>query len=455
MASSHTLGKSSQSGDPRLDEAAARPHESGPMSASPADSSDRPRRYPGYGVAVVSTVALALTAPGQTFLVSLLNLPLREEYGMDALTLNGAYTVATVSASLPLVWVGSLTDRLGPRRMLIVVALAFGAGCVFMASAAHVAMVFVGFFLLRFLGQGSLALVGTHALAMWFHARLGRIEGLRTVALFAAWAVLPAATQAAIESVGWRATWAGFGVIIAVGLSLLAARFVKDRPEDLGLALDGATHPPVEERGLTLVEARRTRPYWALVVVSAISPMVGTAVLFDIQPLLATGGMDAGTAALTVGAYNATMALLAIPVGHLVDRVRPAPLLAAGTLAVGAASTLLLFPDSVLLAVAAMAVLAMGQSLISPTAGAATARFFGRAHHGAIRSSLARVGILAAGLGPLAFGASQRWAAGYGPALVGFVVLCVPAAAVALWVTPPRCPEAPLREASRSAGELR
>jgi hypothetical protein len=31
--------------------------------------------YPGYSVAVVSAVALVATAPGQTLLVSLLNVP--------------------------------------------------------------------------------------------------------------------------------------------------------------------------------------------------------------------------------------------------------------------------------------------------------------------------------------------------------------------------------------------
>src|SRR5690606_7566649 len=46
------------------------------------------------------------------------------------------------------------------------------------AGVLHPAMVFVAFFLLRFLGQGSLSMVSGHAVAMWFHARLGRMEGI-------------------------------------------------------------------------------------------------------------------------------------------------------------------------------------------------------------------------------------------------------------------------------------
>ena len=133
--------------------------------------------FPGYLVALVSTVAIILTAPGQTMLVSLLNVPLREAFDLQPLWLNTAYTVATITASLPLVWMGDRIDRHGPRRMLVVIAVAFGLACLFMASVAHVAMVVVGFFLLRFFGQGSLALASSHALAMWFHRRLGSISG--------------------------------------------------------------------------------------------------------------------------------------------------------------------------------------------------------------------------------------------------------------------------------------
>lgn len=407
-------------------------------------SAGSPRWSPGYSVVAVSTVALVMTAPGQTLLVSLLNVPLRQAFGLEAFALNSAYTVATITASLPLVWVGRLTDRLGPRRMMMLVAMAFGAGCLFMASVANLAMVFAGFFLLRFLGQGSLSLVSGHVMAMWFHRRLGRLDGLKSVMLFAAWAPLPTLTQAFIEGYGWRATWAGFGIVVALTLSLSSWRFLHDRPEDVGLALDGASAGETEtvlegegEADVSLRDALRTRSYWLLAAASAVPPMVGTAVMFDIQPLLGGRGMDAAAAARAVSAWSASMAILAIPAGHLVDRVRPGGLLAAGMLAIAAGCGLLIGAESESTAIATVAVMALGQSLVMPTVSATAARFFGRRHHGAIRSSLARVGILAAGLGPLLFGASQRWTDGYGVALVGFALVCVPIAAAAPWLAPP------------------
>lgn len=408
-------------------------------------------------MAAVSTVALAFTAPGQTMLVSLLNLPLREAFSLEPLVLNASYTIATMLAALPLVWVGKLTDRLGPRKMLMFVAAAFGGACLLTASVAHVSMVMLAFFLLRFLGQGSLSVVSNHALAMWFHARLGTISGFRQVLVFAAWTPLPTATLWLIDAHGFRFTWAMFGLLIPCVLCLLSWRFVRDRPEDLGLKIDGLAfderklgskggaqqvngEPPsvVEsEAGLTFQQAFRTSAYWILVTVGVLPPMIGTALLFDVQPLLQSRGLSGETAAMAVSVWTATMAISAIPGGRLVDAFPPRWLIVAGVTTLGLSCLLWLGVSTAMGAFVASAVCAAGQSLIAGTASATTARYFGRRHHGEIRSSLTRLNILATGLGPLVFGLSLRATAGYETALSFFVALCAPAAVAAAWLSPP------------------
>lgn len=399
------------------------------------------RWYPGYSVAAVSTVALVLTAPGQTMLLSLLNVPLRDAFDIDPFTLNTAYTVATVAASLPLVWIGKLTDRLGPRKMMLAVALSFGAACGFVALIAHPLMVFAAFFLLRFLGQGSLSLVSSHALAMWFDRRLGLISGIRSVVLFAAWVPLPAVTLALLRAYDWRATWAIFGVVVAVLVSALAWLFLRDRPEDLGFNLDGAgeeEQTATNEPEFSLQNAWRTRAYWILAAGIALPPMIGTAILFDIQPLLGARGMGVDTAARAVSAWSAAMAILAIPSGRLVDRVRPRGLVATGCAAIAASCVMFSVLQTAPWAMVAMVLHALGQSLVGAAVGATAARFFGRRHHGAIRSSLTRIGVIGTGLGPLAFGVSHRLTGGYQAALIGFGALCIPAAVASLWLTQPQ-----------------
>ena len=75
--------------------------------------------------------------------------------------------------------------------------------------------------------------------------------------------------------------------------------------------------------------------------------------------------------------------------------------------------------------------------LVVATVGTTMARYFGRRHHGAIRSSLTRMGVMATGLGPLVFGFSYRLTSGYNAALILFAAICLPIAVASVWLAPP------------------
>jgi len=407
--------------------------------------------FPGYTVAGAATVAFIATAPGQTFVLSLLNGPLREAFGIGELPLNASYAVATVLASFPLVLVGAWTDRVGPRLALAGAGLAFGAACLVMSAVTGFAGVVLAFFLLRFLGQGALAMISQHALAMWFHRRLGAVHGVKQVIVFGAWALFPQGALLLIESVGWRWTYVVFAGLIWIAVVPLALLAVRDRPEQLGLRMDDDPSEP--ERGdeeapttrddalaseFTMGEALRTRAYWTIAAAVFLSPLIGTAFLFDMQPILARRGMDAGDAALAVSAWTGAMALMAIPAGWLTDRARPSSLIPLGVGAI-ALSALALWKASVPLAAAvAMALFAVGQSLIATCAAATTARYFGRAHHGAIRSSIIRIGVIGTGLGPIFTGLSVSITDAYTGAMLAFLAMCLPVLLLNMGLRRPR-----------------
>lgn len=424
----------------------------------------KPRRwFPGYSVAAASTVAYIATAPGQTFIISQINMPLRDAFAIDALTLNSMYTVATVAAAFPLVIVGAWADRLGPRLMLAFVALAFGLGCLAMAGAQGVATVFLGFFLLRFLGQGSLSLVSQHALAMWFHRRLGLLHGIKMVLTFGVWVPFPALAVWLIETYGWRETYIIFAIAIPALVVPTALWLVRNRPEDVGLLMDNdepdwkdneeeiapdptaadpesAADIPPREPGFTLKQARRTTAYWILAAVFFLPPMIGTAFLFDMQPMMIARGLTNSDAAWVVSAWTATMAILALPSGWVTDKFKPRYLLAFALAMIALSSVMLIAAQSIWTAGLAMIVIGTGHSLSSGCGAATVARFFGRANHGAIRSSLTRTAVIGTGIGPVCFGLSEEFFSAYTPAMIFFAAICLPAVAGAMTLRPPTTP---------------
>lgn len=407
------------------------------------------RWFPGYTVAAAATVAAIVSAPGQTFVLSQLNAPLRQAFDLGELALNGAYTLATVTAALPLVWIGRWTDSLGPRRMLALTGLAGGIACLVMSAAVGLLSLFVGFFLLRLFTAGALSLVSQHTLAMWFHRRLGAMHGVMQVALFGVWVLAPQLTLHLIEGIGWRETYALFGVLIAAVVVPTSILFITNRPEDVGHTLDGdppaapvdlapeSAAPAHAEPSFTLTEALRTRAYWALVTAAVSAPLIGTALLFDIQPILAERGLTAEDAALAVSAWSGTMALWAVPAGVLADRVRPHRLLPVALAAIAASSLAFMAVSSTLAAVLAIVLFGIGNSTVAACSSTALARYFGRRHHGAIRSSVTRIAVIGTGLGTLISGVSSDFTGSYVPALVTFAAMCLPILALTLSLRPP------------------
>lgn len=402
--------------------------------------------FPGYTVAGVATVGLLASAPGQTFIISQLNPILRETFDIPELTLNTAYTIATIAAAFPLVLVGAMTDRLGPRRMLIISALTFGAACALTSAVSNLLSIFCAFFLLRFLGQGALALVSQHAVAMWFHRRLGSIHGIKQVVVFGLWILFPQLAVLLITQWGWRETYLIFGALVVLFVVPLAVFFMRDRPEQLGLRMDNdadehadtATpdpsgagpipdeYTPPREVAFTLREAMRTPAYWILCSVIFLSPLIGTAMLFDLVPILGRRGMTPVDAALATSAWTAAMALCALPSGIATDRFRAGFLTSLGMGIIALSALTLAAADSTLLAVLALVLFGIGQSFVAASATAALARYFGRAHHGAIRSSATRIGVIGTGFGPICTGLSVHFTGGYATAMVAFAIACLP-----------------------------
>jgi len=411
----------------------------------------------GYRVAAVSGLAFFCTGPGQTLIVSEFNRPLREEFGISESGLSTAYMVATIAASLPLVYVGGLIDRLGPRVSLAAVAGLFGLACIgFGMFVQGLMTVGLGFFLLRFLGQGSLGVAATHATAMWFHRRLGVVDGVKNVAVFGLWAILPLVVNASIQGLGWRATYAmlGMGVTVLVIPSSLV--LVRDRPEDVGQRLDGdgpersnAEVTVGRARAhlgtgaeLTLAQAWKTRAYWGVILPNMLGGLVGTALLFSRQPMAASAGLSDEVAAGAAAAWAWTMAIAALPSGWLADRYDARLLFAIGLLGLAGATGVYLVADTPIVFMGGMVVFGLAQAITQVASNTSLARYFGRRHHGAIRASASRLLVLGTAMGPVILGVSNDVLGGYGPGLIAMIALCAPVAAITLSMRVPESPPA-------------
>jgi MFS family permease len=211
---------------------------------------------------------------------------LHEEQGWSKGALSVAFALTQLVSGLVGPVQGVVMDRAGPRRVMQLGFVLFGAGFMLLSQVDSLAT-YYAVFLLMSLG---FALSGffpiTVALVNWFERKRARV--LSTMSLgFAVGGLLVPLVAYSLEEFGWRETSFASGVLMIV-LGIPLSSVMRRRPEDHGEVPDGSREPapseplnfePRLERDFTAREALRTPAFWlislghgsALLVVGAVS----------------------------------------------------------------------------------------------------------------------------------------------------------------------------------------
>jgi MFS family permease len=397
-----------------------------------SDQNVAPRLYYGWVMLAVATAVFIMTGPGQTVIVSQFNVSFRESLDLTEEQLGRAYMIGTVLAAFPLVLVGKASDRFGPRLVTSVVAILFAASCAIAGQAQGIVSLTIAFFLLRFLGQGALGLLSGHTIALWFERRHGTANGLKTMLTYLGFAAFPAVAIGLIDALGWRVAYTVLGAMVVIVVIPLTIFVSRDRPGDVGQRLDnlppsardGGEDEPDFDPAFTLREAVATRAFWTIALTLASSGMIGTALIFHSQPLLEARGADPTLSAAVLRTWSLTMTVAILPAGWLADRVHAAILLPLSLVLLGAASIAPELPFGARAMHASLAAFGVSQAIAYGAGAPTLARYFGRAHHGAVRSLATLISVVGTGLGPVILGASISRTGSFTLGLAAFVAVC-------------------------------
>lgn len=414
----------------------------------------------GWVVWFAASIGMAATSPGQSFSVSLFIDHYIRDFGLDRATVSGLYGLGTFLASLSLTWIGRQIDRQGNRRIAMIIALLFSL--VLMASSLITGpiTILLSFIAIRGLGQGSLGLTSSTAIAQWFQRRRGWVVGLSLVGFALFQRIYLPWLQGFIDLHGWRQAWlilgAGMAVLVLPALALL----IRDRPEQFGLRPDGDRHSEegddpslLKEENWSLGEAMRTPMFWIFTAARMLAGAWGTALIFHQISIFSLQGYSASTAASTYGQIAVLTALFTLISGWWADRLRPAYLVALQMLGLGAATGLALVMNSSNLLLLYSLMFGLFMSIGSVFDGTVWVTLYGRLHQGAIRGFVATAGVMGTAIGPLVYGVSYDYLGNYEPASWLGIILALLLLVSSLVVKRPRHPllAATLMEGSISA----
>lgn len=409
------------------------------------ESAAEPRSiYYGWVMLPMSIAAMIASSPGQTFGVSVFNEPMRLSLGLSHSQLAAAYMLGTLLGAVPITFIGHQMDRHGLRRTMLAVVTLFCAACIFTSFVQGWLALVAAFCLLRMLGPGALSFLSGNTLSFWFERRLGLVEGIRQLGMAAAMGVIPALNLWLVAQWGWRGAYGVFGTCIWVVLFPAVMFLFRDHPAEMGQQIDGRPLSSAELQnnqaaaesywGLTLNQSLRNASFWIVTAGTALFGLIHTAVFFCLVPILQERGLSAGDAAITLTTFAGFLAVMQLPAGILADRIEARLLLLTGMGGLAAANVLLLFSDTLLLALASGALLGASQAIYFGGAHPLWARYFGRRHLGKIRGVLMTINVGSSSLGPLFAGLTRDWYGNFNVALFAFAAAPLPIAVLSLLV---------------------
>jgi len=393
------------------------------------------RRIPlfyGWVIWLLSTLGFLFSIPGQTMGMAVFTDHFIEALGLSRTQLSLAYLCGTVGSALFLTRAGRWYDRLGGRVMVALSSLVLGlmllfisvtdllAGSLGGSKAVSFVIIMLGYFGVRFLGQGILTSASRNVLLLWFYKRRGLVSSIRGVFVSFGFSLAPLLLAWMISGAGWRMALWQLALACAI-FSIFAFLFLRDNPAACGVEVDGVSDPGQGEPGANIVsipleQARMTPVFWVFSLSLSIHALFATAVTFHIVSIFA----EAGRSAIEAFAYFLPAAIVSttcnLIAGWMADKHKLKPFLIIMLLAFLLGASGLLNLDQQWGYAFLVLGFGVGGGLWSVISNLAFIRNFGPLHLGEISGLCTSVMVFASAIGPALFGLGLDYFGSYAAA---------------------------------------
>lgn len=267
-----------------------------------------------YGILVLllGTIGVVMSVPGQTMGVSVFTDHLIEALGLSRDQLSLAYMFGTLTSSLIITRAGKLYDRYGARMIGVVTSVMLAVALIYMISLSNLApsikhswviflLTVLGFFGMRFFGQGVLTMVSRNMVMKWYDKIRGLANSILGAVTALGFSVAPAVFSVLIDDKGWQGAWWIIAAIVGLGFATVVFLFFRDNPLTYNLKPDhplialtrgGGRHiKSTPAKNYTLKEASRTYSFWVFNLTLAMFALYSTAYTFHVESLFSTVGM--------------------------------------------------------------------------------------------------------------------------------------------------------------------
>ena len=397
----------------------------------------------GWVVWGFSTLGILFSIPGQTMGLAVFTDSFIEVLGLTRTELSLAYLVGTVGSSLFLARAGRWYDLFGGRTMITISSLVLSLMIVYISFVDSLStmlggssfisffLIMIGYFGVRFFGQGILTSCSRNVLLLWFVKKRGLVGGIRNVFVSLGFSIAPLFLAGLISFYGWRESLWILAALGGFGFSLMAFIFIRDNPQSCGMRADGVDSESQEEiqeeaESVQLYLVKRNPIFWIYSLSLSMHALFGTAIVFHIVSIfeeVGKGKAEAFSYFIPAAIFSTTSNLLA---SWAADKINLKPILIIMLLSfcVGSLGFINLEKDWGFWVLAFG--FGVGGGLWGVISNLTFIRFFGPKHLGEISGFSTSLTVFASAIGPAAFSLGFDYFGNYAaPAKIclGFLII--------------------------------
>ncbi|MBI2861129.1 MAG: MFS transporter [Chloroflexi bacterium] len=305
-----------------------------------------------YGYVIVAAAFIVwMMAWGTSNTYGVFFTPLLEEFGWSRATIAGGRSVASGVIGLVGLVAGGLSDRFGPRMVLLILGSFLGIGYMLMSRVESVWQFYLVYGVVAGAGMGAIAVPVMATIARWFVKRRGMMTGFMQAGSGLGGMLLSPLAAWLILGYDWRFAFLAFGLMALVLVAMGSLVFKRD-PSEIGqlpygadTAVAGGHAGHARGQGITLRESVRTSQFWMLGLMFLGFGFLRTTILVHIAPHANDLGFSLTQAASVLATMSGVGVISRIIIGRVADAVGYRRIFMGGYAVVAASALSLLGAD--------------------------------------------------------------------------------------------------------------
>jgi len=414
------------------------------------------RVFYGWWIVAVSFIVLMFHAGAAFYAFGRFMPTLIEELGSSTAAISAAISVYMVVLGLTGPVVGKLTDRYGPKQVLVWGGLIGAAGLMLLSLTSALWNLYVLYFVVGVGMSGAGTVPVSVVISKWFKKRRGLAIGITMAGISLGAIVLAPLAHYLIEAIGWQSAYLALGVLTAVLIIPPVLLVMKTRPEDKGLLPDGARPVADDElpeqasesnapattgdakAGWSVRMAMKTLPFWLVLVTFFLSGAGVAGVLQHEVRILEIMDVSLAAASFALGLTGGIGGIGKIGFGFIADKMSPkyTAIICIALQLVGVVILMFTHTTAMVWVFVIVFGFAMGGNItVQPLL---SGYLFGMASLGTIFGWVLLAGAIGSSLGPVLMGAIFDASGSYNLGLIIFILAYAVAVAVLLLVRKPK-----------------